>query len=58
MVFLIYLYQRWLYPVDQSRIDVSGMIEETVEGESREETVASTKSSASKAKPVANKKKD
>ena len=58
MVFLIYLYQRWLYPVDQSRIDVSGMIEETVEGESREETVASNKTSGSKAKSATNKKKD
>merc|ERR1719221_459781 len=29
IVFLVYLYQRWLYPVDKNRIDVSGMIEET-----------------------------
>ncbi len=31
IVFLIYLYQRYLYPVDKSRIDVSGMIEETTD---------------------------
>ncbi len=29
IVFLIYLYQRYLYPVDKTRIDVSGMIEES-----------------------------
>ena len=29
IVFIVYLYQRYLYPVDKSRIDVSGMIEET-----------------------------
>ena len=32
IVFLIYLYQRYLYPVDKNRIDVSGMIEETTDG--------------------------
>merc|ERR1712203_404474 len=31
IVFLIYLYQRYLYPVDKTRIDASGMIEETTE---------------------------
>ena len=39
IVFLIYLYQRWLYPVDQTRIDCSGMIEETCQGENTEEKV-------------------
>merc|ERR1712051_278411 len=29
IVFIIYLYQRWLYPIDKNRIDASGMIEET-----------------------------
>jgi hypothetical protein len=38
-VFLIYLYQRWLYPVDQTRIDCSGMIEETCQGENTEQKV-------------------
>eukprot|EP00095_Tigriopus_kingsejongensis_P010369 snap_masked-scaffold933_size79438-processed-gene-0.6 protein:Tk10369 transcript:snap_masked-scaffold933_size79438-processed-gene-0.6-mRNA-1 annotation:"hypothetical protein DAPPUDRAFT_315834" len=36
IVFLVYLYQRYLYPVDKTRIDDSGMIEEspdTVTGE-------------------------
>jgi len=33
IVFLIYLYQRWLYPIDTNRIDVSGMIEETAGNE-------------------------
>lgn len=28
IVFLIYLYQRYLYPVDKTRLDMSGMIEE------------------------------
>merc|ERR1712156_544754 len=31
IVFLIYLYQRYLYPVDPNRVDQSGMIEETTE---------------------------
>ncbi|XP_077299967.1 lipid scramblase CLPTM1L [Arctopsyche grandis] len=30
IVFLIYLYQRWLYPVDKNRVDDSYSIEETV----------------------------
>ncbi|XP_030378670.1 cleft lip and palate transmembrane protein 1-like protein [Scaptodrosophila lebanonensis] len=29
IVFLIYLYQRWLYPVDQSRVDTGVAIDET-----------------------------
>merc|ERR1711890_57072 len=29
LVFVVYLYQRYLYPVDKNRIDMSGMIEET-----------------------------
>ena len=29
VVFLVYLYQRYLYPVDKTRLDVSGMIEES-----------------------------
>merc|ERR1712020_703437 len=33
IVFLIYLYQRWLYPIDKNRLDVSGMIEETAGNE-------------------------
>lgn len=33
VVFIIYLYQRWLYPIDKNRIDVSGMIEETAGNE-------------------------
>ena len=31
LVFVVYLYQRYLYPVDKNRIDMSGMIEETTE---------------------------
>ena len=31
VVFVVYLYQRYLYPVDKSRVDASGMIEETTE---------------------------
>lgn len=27
IVFLIYLYQRWLYPVDKSRLDAGGEFE-------------------------------
>lgn len=33
VVFLIYLYQRWLYPVDKSRVDIGLAIEETTETE-------------------------
>ena len=33
IVFLVYLYQRWLYPIDKNRIDASGMIEETAGNE-------------------------
>ncbi|TRY79311.1 hypothetical protein TCAL_02002 [Tigriopus californicus] len=29
IVFLVYLYQRYLYPVDKTRLDMSGMIEES-----------------------------
>ena len=62
IVFLIYLYQRWLYPVDQSRIDCSGMIEETVSGESTEQKIspkeAENKSENRTIKTRASKKKD
>jgi Cleft lip and palate transmembrane protein 1 (CLPTM1) len=43
IVFLIYLYQRWLYPVDQTRIDHGTSIEE-----SAEETVAVAESKKKK----------
>lgn len=33
VVFLIYLYQRWLYPVDKKRLDTGLSIEETVDNE-------------------------
>ncbi|XP_065364074.1 lipid scramblase CLPTM1L [Calliphora vicina] len=33
IVFLIYLYQRWLYPVDKKRLDTGLSIEETVDNE-------------------------
>ncbi|ALC48767.1 CG4332 [Drosophila busckii] len=33
IVFLIYLYQRWLYPVDKSRVDTGVAITETTEAE-------------------------
>lgn len=33
VVFLIYLYQRWLYPVDKKRLDTGLSIEETVDCE-------------------------
>ncbi|XP_037805461.1 cleft lip and palate transmembrane protein 1-like protein [Lucilia sericata] len=33
VVFLIYLYQRWLYPVDKKRLDTGLAIEETVDNE-------------------------
>ncbi|CAH2239482.1 jg21489 [Pararge aegeria aegeria] len=31
LVFLVYLYQRWLYPVDQSRVDVAASMDENPE---------------------------
>ncbi|KAM7349608.1 lipid scramblase CLPTM1L [Cochliomyia hominivorax] len=33
VVFLIYLYQRWLYPVDKKRLDTGLSIEETLDNE-------------------------
>lgn len=33
VVFLIYLYQRWLYPVDKTRLDTGISIEETADNE-------------------------
>lgn len=33
VVFLIYLYQRWLYPVDKNRLDTGHVIEENTETE-------------------------
>lgn len=33
VVFLIYLYQRWLYPVDKKRVDTGLSIEETLDNE-------------------------
>ncbi|KAI8122685.1 hypothetical protein FF38_14514 [Lucilia cuprina] len=33
VVFLIYLYQRWLYPVDKKRLDTGLAIEETLDNE-------------------------
>merc|ERR1719245_2854949 len=36
LVFIVYLYQRYLYPVDKSRIDMSGMIEESPENTSKQ----------------------
>ncbi|XP_023307212.2 cleft lip and palate transmembrane protein 1-like protein [Lucilia cuprina] len=33
VVFLIYLYQRWLYPVDKKRLDTGLTIEETLDNE-------------------------
>lgn len=37
IVFLIYLYQRWLYPVDKSRIDAGTSMGEVEEYEAIEE---------------------
>ncbi|XP_071443905.1 lipid scramblase CLPTM1L [Hetaerina americana] len=31
IVFLIYLYQRWLYPVDRTRVDSAGSLDEPIE---------------------------
>ncbi|EFN79326.1 cleft lip and palate transmembrane protein 1-like protein [Harpegnathos saltator] len=39
-VFLIYLYQRWLYPVDKSRVDTDTVTEETVDfGDASKKTI-------------------
>jgi len=38
IVFVIYLYQRYLYPVDPTRIDSSGMMEEEPSGGSHQKT--------------------
>uniref|UniRef100_U5EWM9 Lipid scramblase CLPTM1L n=1 Tax=Corethrella appendiculata TaxID=1370023 RepID=U5EWM9_9DIPT len=39
IVFLIYLYQRWLYPVDKTRIDDITAINETVDSSDVNETI-------------------
>merc|ERR1719412_1760732 len=62
VVFLIYLYQRYLYPVDPNRIDASGMIEETAGDEITSSSVnssnqkATTSSENSKLAKMARKK--
>jgi hypothetical protein len=38
IVFLIYLYQRWLYPVDKTRIDAGGSMDDNDEYEAIEPT--------------------
>lgn len=43
IVFLIYLYQRWLYPIDKSRIDDGTAIEKTLEVEEEEHPVEEKK---------------
>ncbi len=48
MVFLIYLYQRYLYPVDKSRVDVSGMIEESPDSKTGEVAAGDAKKKESK----------
>lgn len=37
IIFLIYLYQRWLYPVDKSRIDAGASMDDSTEYEAIEE---------------------
>ncbi|XP_075156279.1 lipid scramblase CLPTM1L [Haematobia irritans] len=39
VVFLIYLYQRWLYPVDKNRLDTGLSIEETADNEDLTEKI-------------------
>lgn len=43
IVFLIYLYQRWLYPVDKTRIDAGASMAEVEEYEAVNDTKDSTK---------------
>ena len=42
IVFLIYLYQRWLYPVDKSRIDAGSSMADDEEYEAIEEPTKGT----------------
>ncbi len=48
VVFIIYLYQRYLYPVDKTRLDVSGMIEESPGDGSAGEVVSTDESKKDK----------
>ncbi|KAI8033897.1 lipid scramblase CLPTM1L [Drosophila gunungcola] len=50
IVFIIYLYQRWLYPVDKSRLDTGLAIGETPETGSAPSAAASTSTAASRKK--------
>lgn len=54
IVFLIYLYQRWLYPVDKSRIDAGASMHDNEEYEAIEDTA---KEPLLKDSPVKEKKK-
>jgi len=53
IVFLIYLYQRWLYPIDKNRIDVSGMIEETAGDEVTSSSMTTGNSESVDTPPIA-----
>merc|ERR1712203_692784 len=53
VVFLIYLYQRWLYPIDKNRIDASGMIEETAGNEIASSEVKPSDSKLDDSQPIA-----
>ncbi|KAI5639733.1 cleft lip and palate transmembrane protein 1 (CLPTM1) domain-containing protein [Phthorimaea operculella] len=43
LVFLVYLYQRWLYPVDKTRVDTGASMSETAEVEVSESEPAKNK---------------
>lgn len=43
IVFLIYLYQRWLYPVDKTRVDMGSSMVDNVEYEAIEESEVESK---------------
>ncbi|XP_005184105.1 lipid scramblase CLPTM1L isoform X1 [Musca domestica] len=49
VVFLIYLYQRWLYPVDKNRLDTGLSIEDMADNETITESIADDVSNDGKA---------
>ena len=44
-MFLIYLYQRWIYPVDNSRIETFGEGDDEVDGTVNKETTTTGETS-------------
>ncbi|XP_022214977.2 cleft lip and palate transmembrane protein 1-like protein [Drosophila obscura] len=57
IVFLIYLYQRWLYPVDKTRLDTGLAITETAPGPATATPAAAVAAAATEPRTAASRKK-